>query len=669
MLVSFQDRLFSILILALGLLLTACGGETGEQPEPAPTTSEAPVASASRDESPSQAATPAGLRREDVPASMRSCFGCHRDVVAEYLHHGMAASVGPVGEPEAGSVRQPATATTYELTSGAGGAWLTAQRDDGGQRRQRLVGRIGAGIFDISWVGEEVSPHNGQGTGRLFFAPVETVSGHGLELSPFEHHEGAAGLDMALTAQCLDCHTVDRLEELPAAATRDQHVFPPNALGTNAFEHLEPLGCGVCHGETQRHVEIMAGLADEVDVGDVGLQRLGRLTPAQQRDTCARCHLQGDARLRLVEAVDWQTPQAGQWPVLVPEEQDDDFRFVGQLERLVLSPCFQQSPEMTCTTCHAPHQGVAEQGLERLEAACIGCHQGLATGHGGGLAVEQVAGNPARTEAGCVDCHVRRSQPFDLPHVRTADHFIRSRIALPEDDLPHRQFADPQGPLKIFDDGRLAAMLDASGRAADGERWRAGVTAMGLMTLGRFEEAAELFDRFPAPGSAEARRPTAPAGLPPLETFVSFHQMRALSFQTRGDRASALAAYDDALKLDPSAPGPRLARARLKLDVEDFVGAVQDSQWIIDRYPEAEAPWDLRAQLALRLNDPRLAAEALEKSLEIWPPRAIQWLRLAKLQRALGRPQDARESLDRAYLLEPSLPGLREALEQVSPGG
>ncbi|MCB1056957.1 MAG: tetratricopeptide repeat protein, partial [Acidobacteria bacterium] len=605
--------------------------------------------------------TPVAVKRSDVPDAMRPCFGCHRDIVADYLRHGMAASVGPVGRPEGGSVRQPATGAVYELASDAGGAWLSAKKSDGGIRRQRVVGRIGAGVFDVSWVGEEVDATTGAATGRLFFAPVETVTGLGLVLAPFENHAGSPGMDLALTEQCLDCHTVDRLSGLPTAEATDGVVYPPHALGADAFEHLSPLGCQVCHGDTRPHVELMAGFT-EGDADDIGLQRLAKLSPAQQRDTCARCHLQGDARIRIAPAPPtWDRPQAAQWPVLVPQRTVDDFRFVGQVERLALSACFRGSPEMTCTTCHSPHQGVAEQGLASLEAACQGCHGGLEADHAGALTVAQVTGSPARTAAGCVDCHVRRSQPFDLPHVRTADHFIRKHIPKPQDDVPHRQFADPEGPLEIYDDGRLADLLEGEA----GSRWRDGVLAMALVSLGRIDEAEALFARFPAPGSPAARRPSAPPDLPALETFAAFHQLRALALQAKGHWPEAIAAYGDAIEVDPPLPSAHIARARLRLLTGDFLGVVEDTQAVINAFPGAETPWDVRADLALRLGRPPMAAQALEKSVERWPSNAVAWLRLGQILAAQGDREAAVDALARAQTLEPSLPGLAEAMQKT----
>ncbi|MCB1054773.1 MAG: hypothetical protein KDD11_04585, partial [Acidobacteria bacterium] len=75
--------LSSLLVVALG-----CGSEPPAAPAAA---AAAPVVA------PESPVTPVAIKRSDVPDAMRPCFGCHRDIVADYLRHGMAASVGPVG--------------------------------------------------------------------------------------------------------------------------------------------------------------------------------------------------------------------------------------------------------------------------------------------------------------------------------------------------------------------------------------------------------------------------------------------------------------------------------------------------------------------------------------------------------------------------------------------
>lgn len=601
-----------------------------------------------------------------IPGRMKSCVPCHRSVVAEYLAHGMAGSVGKVGEPPPGVVENPTSGATYEILQVGGEPRLHATFADGGRRQQRLVGRIGAGLLDTSWVAEEVDVLTGLGTGRLFFAPVETITDHGHELSPFDTTENGAGLDLSLTEGCLTCHTTDNLGALPnaalatsAGAPKASHIFPGNALGADAFEQLGAIGCEACHGDPRRHLAAMSAEEDAL-LDELGLPELGSLDAGSQRDVCAQCHLQGDARIDLVQAAPRRDqPLAGQIPVLVPQEAGEDFRFVGQIERLALAPCFRASPEMTCTTCHDPHTSATRQGLASFEATCAGCHKFCSRNPA--LQVVEVTGAEARSEAGCVDCHLRRSQPFDLPHVRSVDHHIRRRIPLPEDDIPHRQFMRREGAVQVFDDGRLREAFATQ----SGKRWLAGVEAMGLLTMGRVEAAAERFARFPTPGTAAARTASAPQGLEALETRSEFHQARALVLLGSGKIPQAMAAFTDALTLDPLNAGARLGRARLAFDMGNVQGALVDTQAVIDAYPRAEQPWTLRVHFAERLGRLDLALTGLLAANQHWPSDATGWYKQALLLRQNGDPR-AEEAFERARTLEPSLnlPGAGPVMEQ-----
>ncbi len=178
---------------------------------------------------------------------------------------------------------------------------------------------------------------------------------------------------------------------------------------------------------------------------------------------------------------------------------------------------------------------------------------------------------------------------------------------------------------------------------------------MGLMTLGRIEDAARLFDAFPAPGTAAARASSAPAGLVALETWPSFHQLRALSLLATGRPRDALAAYSDAIVLEPLAAGALMGRARLRFDAGDVAGALTDTQAVIDAFPRAEQPWSLRAHMAERLGRPDLALTAYAAVTEIWPSDPVAWLKLGLLARQRGDVERARAAFERARTLEPSL--------------
>jgi Tfp pilus assembly protein PilF len=569
--------------------------------------------------------------------SLESCAACHSSIVERYRRHGMYRSIGGVGTVPASTAKNPVNGNEYTLSRSGESFWLSARFPDGGTRRQRIVGRIGAGNFAVSWVTTE-SDAASAGSGRVFFAPLETITGVGPKIAPFDLNPRAASLDQGITHACLTCHTLDRAPESP---------FPPNRLGADAFERVSPLTCATCHGDVRKHLAVMS--QPGWSGGDPGIVRLAVLSPPAQRDVCARCHLQGDARIELVKNARPDLPLAAQIPVLVPSRADADFRFVGQLERLALSACFRNSPGMTCTTCHGAHSGVREQGTARFDAACSSCHS-VAADHTS-LTVEQVTGAQARTRSGCVDCHVRRSVPFDLPNVRTADHFIQRRIAPPQQEVAVRQFAERLGALELYDDGRLASVLQTAG----GARWRSGVLGMGLLTMGRFEEAARRFAEFAPPGSARARAGSAPAPLVPLERDASFHAARGYALMAAGSVEAASAAFGDALAIDGAMADVRLARARLALDRGDLASALVDTQAVIEAHPDAEHPWDLRFEIAQRGGRSDLAVAALEASVRRWPANPRAWVALARLLRARGDIDRADDALARARALRPSL--------------
>ncbi|HZM01312.1 MAG TPA: hypothetical protein VFD43_13780 [Planctomycetota bacterium] len=99
---------------------------------------------------------PAPLTADELPPSMRECHGCHRSVVETYLRHGMADSLGSLPVAPAGELVNPRSGTRYVLEPDASGGTLTAWFADGGRRRQRLVGRLGAGRLDTAFVGDEL---------------------------------------------------------------------------------------------------------------------------------------------------------------------------------------------------------------------------------------------------------------------------------------------------------------------------------------------------------------------------------------------------------------------------------------------------------------------------------------------------------------------------------
>ena len=94
---------------------------------------------------------------------------------------------------------------------------------------------------------------------------------------------------------------------------------------------------------------------------------------------------------------------------------NDNFEIAHAAYRLRKSKCFQAS-EMTCTTCHNPHD-VAARRRKRLPATTRPAANATQAAHTAGVA----GGND------CASCHMPRRRTDDAVHVVMTDHYIQRR--------------------------------------------------------------------------------------------------------------------------------------------------------------------------------------------------------------------------------------------------
>src|SRR5262249_41684821 len=98
--------------------------------------------------------------------------------------------------------------------------------------------------------------------------------------------------------------------------------------------------------------------------------------------------------------------------------RDDKFEIAGAAYRLRKSACFQRS-EMTCLTCHDPHDiPRAAAAVQRYVAICQSCHDST---HRSG--VPRSSNVPVG--ATCLDCHMPKRRTEDAVHVVMTDHYIQ----------------------------------------------------------------------------------------------------------------------------------------------------------------------------------------------------------------------------------------------------
>ena len=356
------------------------------------------------------------------------------------------------------------------------------------------------------------------------------------------------------SANCIGCHAT-------ALAWDEDGRFNPH-------EAVLGVSCERCHGSGIAHVEAQSA------AGDPGpIFHPGRLSPADQVAFCGQCHRQPtDFEPREILARD---------PLLA--------RHAGA--SLMMSACFRESSPaeaITCTECHDPHLP-DPAGSVRTRAVCSRCHEDVPALH------RQTV---VTADSDCAGCH--------LPTEREAFHgtpFTDHWIRLPGDppapgsaagrrelawleELYQRRMPEENPPAKA---ARLRAGLaellhirgarneaqallrEALEHGADYEtRLKAGAL---FRDGGRISEALSLFRE------AAAERPRTPhahyelgetllqsgdfaGAVRPLATAAELsadsagvHAALGAALHGADRPADAVAAFRDALRLEPDLPG------------------------------------------------------------------------------------------------------------------
>jgi len=512
-------------------------------------------------------------------ASDRVCAECHASQVNKFKTHGMADALAGINAQRMPAqlsdefVENEYSGMRYNI--GATGDWqLNAQHIASGSDLSVPINlRIGAGVADMSFVLNN--------NGRWFFSPIEFVTQHGWRPAPHEW-QSTAGLDaVPITAQCLMCHSSSQLPD----------VHPLNNL--QDFQPA-PIGCATCHGDGAAHVELMR---HDVFASDLAILNPVDFAVEQQLDLCARCHLEGDAHVNLengsiqqvAPAVDFLSKHA----VLVANStESNQLRFVSQVQRLSASECFKQSPQMTCTSCHDPHQPARYQGRGNFDAKCLACHSGMRDTH-------QLDSD----ETSCVGCHMPRIKPFDLQNVTIADHFIQAK-PVPQNDVAFKLVESETGDWQTF-----------SYRGANNysSQLSTAIQAMALFEQGHTQRAADIFATHPAPGQ------------PQTIALAQFHFLRARSLYQAQQRQDSKLAYRDALLYNPQHTASMLNLATLLAEDGQVDEAQNYAERVSAKYPNSEAPFNVLIIVANHRKDMQAMRVAVEKSLECNPQQpAIQ---------------------------------------------
>ncbi len=279
--------------------------------------------------------------------------------------------------------------------------------------------------------------------------------------------------------------------------------------------------------------------------------------------------------------------------------EGDRFEIAHAGYRLRMSACFRSS-EMTCLTCHDPHQSYrTSTSTAHYMAVCQGCHQ----------SVVHKASLPAGTD--CLSCHMPKRRTDDAVHVVMTDHYIQ-RVK-PDRDLlaPMAEVAnEPQGK-----DGVAPYYPSPLPHSAENELYTA---------------------------TAEVKHGTE-AGIPHLESAILRYSPAAPDFYFElgdgyaraGKSDEAIRWYKEALRKKPEFRPATKQLAATLIGKGEYARAAEVLRQAVAAPPADEALFTDLGNAYLRQRMFPQAQQALRRALEINPgqPEAENLLGLVAVQK------------------------------------
>ncbi|HCL83060.1 MAG TPA: hypothetical protein DIC22_03750 [Chitinophagaceae bacterium] len=360
-------------------------------------------------------------------AGSASCAGCHKNIYDSHIHTAHYLTTRPALEKYIkGSFEKGKNRYAYD----SGRVVVMEKRDSGlyqvgyYQGTEKVAGR-----FDIVvGSGSKGQTYITRFHQQLYQLPVSYFTAAGSWANSPLYPTYPVLFNRPITSRCLECHsTFVKVVSAPG--------IEPEEFDSQMIYGID---CERCHGPAARHVAFQSRNPKETTgkyiINPASFSRKQRL------DLCALCHggrmqktkpsfgfVAGD-KLADYFMVDTVRPD--------PEQVDVHGNQYGLLRS---SKCFMMSPDMTCNTCHNPHEN--ERGnIALFSSRCITCHN---KEHNSFCKISGRAG-PSLVK-NCIDCHMPLQPSKSITELLPGDTkptaaLIRSHlIAIYPDETIHQK--------------------------------------------------------------------------------------------------------------------------------------------------------------------------------------------------------------------------------------
>jgi len=435
--------------------------------------------------------------------------------------------------------------------------------------------------------------------------------------------------------ECMFCH--NGYPRIPTANTEE---------GAEAV-YQQPIPAGIdcqrCHGPGQRHLDTVSktnATPEEIRASIVNPARLG---PERKMEVCMQCHLETSSLL-LPHSI--QRVDRGPFSY-IPGQPLADFRLsfdrapgkntrfevASAAYRLRESQCFLQtqkrdpSHQLTCTTCHDPHDiPRGEQASEHYNAICGSCHTTeLAQ-------LVKADSHPQGTD--CISCHMPKRRTDDAIHIVMTDHLIQKRpppnLLAPKAEYYESPATSYKGVVALYYPPTLQAkeenQLDiAAAQVKDDSNLRAGVS-----------ELNALLQKY-RPSSAD------------------YYIDLADALQAAGASMQSSVMYEEALRHASSSSAILLKLGRAQLEWQQWSKAATTLRRATNEAPSDPVAWSALGQALFQQGKDNEAKAALTKSVDLDPDAAEPHNYLGALYVRANDLAGAEQEFRKALAVEPNV--------------